>query len=599
MPRAIIYARFSTERQDKLTIAAQIDQCRKYAATNGIEVIATFHDDAVTGSYFFSRPGIQSALAMLTRREATILICTSPDRVSRDSEHTDNILKKGKFLGFTIHYAQSNGTLSDLETRLRAALSAEQLEDISVKTREGQKAHFQGGKAVAGIAYGYRMVIEHDFAGNRIKGLREVHPDEKKVVQWIFGTFASGVSPAEIADTLNRQNVPAPREGPWRGTTIRGHAKRGTGILNNEAYIGRLIWNRQSYRKNPDTERRNARMNDPDLWATRYDETLRIVSDDQWAKVKAQQALVTRVFPEKSGNRLVGTARKKHAYSGIIVCGECGQLYATTGRNRYGCSRHRDKLGCGNSRTVCRLQLEHRINAAIPDALMSTSSIEDIQLRADLQWRAEQKAAVNGVDERKRNMARIDKELGNLVNALKNGNQSPSILAAIAQLDAKKSEIESAREEYAEEARPPRISASILNSAVRAMALTAASASLEQEPTEKQLEFRRRWNVLAKSIVEKIVVTPAGRGVTLQVHGKLPALLASMKAWELEEKSIRERHAKRFRILREDGNLGDIDSKMEFVERMNDEIQKRKRPFERFQFGVVAGAGFEPATFRL
>ena len=36
-----------------------------------------------------------------------------------------------------------------------------------------------------------------------------------------------------------------------------------------------------------------------------------------------------------------------------------------------------------------------------------------------------------------------------------------------------------------------------------------------------------------------------------------------------------------------------------FLERLNEEIKKRKRSFERFQFGVVAGAGFEPATFRL
>jgi hypothetical protein len=32
----------------------------------------------------------------------------------------------------------------------------------------------------------------------------------------------------------------------WRDTTIRGQLDRGTGILNNSLYAGRLEWNRCS-----------------------------------------------------------------------------------------------------------------------------------------------------------------------------------------------------------------------------------------------------------------------------------------------------------------------------------------------------------------
>lgn len=39
----------------------------------------------------------------------------------------------------------------------------------------------------------------------------------------------------------------------WRPSTIHGHAGRGTGVLNNELYIGRRVWNRQRYLKDPDT----------------------------------------------------------------------------------------------------------------------------------------------------------------------------------------------------------------------------------------------------------------------------------------------------------------------------------------------------------
>ncbi len=33
------------------------------------------------------------------------------------------------------------------------------------------------------------------------------------------------------------------------------------GLLNNELYVGRLVWNRQRFVKNPDTGKRVARMN--------------------------------------------------------------------------------------------------------------------------------------------------------------------------------------------------------------------------------------------------------------------------------------------------------------------------------------------------
>ena len=39
-------------------------------------------------------------------------------------------------------------------------------------------------------------------------------------------------------------------------STIYGNAKRGTGILNNELYVGRLVWNRLRDVKNPDTGKR-------------------------------------------------------------------------------------------------------------------------------------------------------------------------------------------------------------------------------------------------------------------------------------------------------------------------------------------------------
>src|SRR5690606_37683727 len=75
----------------------------------------------------------------------------------------------------------------------------------------------------------------------------------------IFTDYAAGVSPREIARKLNAERVPGPRGEDWKDTTIRGQANRGTGILNNELYVGRLVYGRTRFVKDPATGKRLAR----------------------------------------------------------------------------------------------------------------------------------------------------------------------------------------------------------------------------------------------------------------------------------------------------------------------------------------------------
>jgi hypothetical protein len=98
------------------------------------------------------------------------------------------------------------------------------------------------------------------------RGDREVHAEEAAIVQRIYRSFVAGVSPKAIGKALNAEGVTGPAGAAWSPSTIHGHAGRGTGILNNELYIGRLIWNRQRYVKDPDTGKRLARINSAAAW---------------------------------------------------------------------------------------------------------------------------------------------------------------------------------------------------------------------------------------------------------------------------------------------------------------------------------------------
>ena len=70
------------------------------------------------------------------------------------------------------------------------------------------------------------------------------------VVVRIFEDYGrKNLSPKAIAAQLNREYVPGPSGKVWGQSTINGNRRRGTGILNNELYIGQLVWNRQRFIK--------------------------------------------------------------------------------------------------------------------------------------------------------------------------------------------------------------------------------------------------------------------------------------------------------------------------------------------------------------
>src|SRR5690606_4049068 len=163
------------------------------------------------------------------------------------------------------------------------------LKDLAAKTRRGLRGRVEAGKSGGGNAYGYTVLRSLTEDGEIRRGDREINADEATIVQHIFTAYADGMSPNRIADQLNQEGMPGPRGRAWDKSTIHGNPKRGTGILNNEIYIGRLVWNRQSFVKEPRTGKRQARPNPEAEWIVTDVPELRIIDQELWDRVKARQ----------------------------------------------------------------------------------------------------------------------------------------------------------------------------------------------------------------------------------------------------------------------------------------------------------------------
>ena len=135
-----------------------------------------------------------------------------------------------------------------------------------------------------------------DSEGEPVRGERKINEAEAVVVRRIFREFAAGKSPRAIATDLNRAGIPGPFGHTWGDTTIRGHACRGNGIVNNELYAGVLVWNRQRFIKDPNTGKRVSRPNPEAKWIRTEVPELRIVDDELWQRVKLRQAELAKQF---------------------------------------------------------------------------------------------------------------------------------------------------------------------------------------------------------------------------------------------------------------------------------------------------------------
>ncbi|WP_406857633.1 recombinase family protein [Alsobacter sp. KACC 23698] len=137
----------------------------------------------------------------------------------------------------------------------------------------------------------------------------------------LFREFGAGKSPEAITKDLNREGVPGPGGRPWSNTTLRGQARRGTGVLHNALYRGVLEWNRCSYVKDPRTGRRVARPNPPHLWETIPVPELRIVTDELWLTAKERQAEVRARVGGQPGSdaALNATHRARFLLSGLLL----------------------------------------------------------------------------------------------------------------------------------------------------------------------------------------------------------------------------------------------------------------------------------------
>src|SRR6516165_4020183 len=366
MKPAAIYARFSTELQNEKSTEDQIALCRTYAARHQLNIVAIFEDKARSGASVFGRDGLMQLMDAARQNLFTVVIVEALDRLSRDMEDLAGIHKRLSFQEIEIQ-AVHDGTADSILIGIRGLVGQMQREDGAKKVRRGMAGVVRDGRHAGGRAYGYRAVPGKP-------GELEIVEDEAAIVRRIFAAYAAGRTPREIAHDLNRENIRPPRGRRWNASTINGNAQRGAGLIFNELYAGRIVWNKVRMVKDPDTGKRLSRPNPRDEWQSIDVSQLRIVEQSVWEEAHALKT-------ERSHLASHVKRRAPHLLSGLLRCGCCGSGMSVhdrdkTGKTRIRCSAVRESGSCSNRRIIYLRDIERLVLSGMAEELKDPQLIE-------------------------------------------------------------------------------------------------------------------------------------------------------------------------------------------------------------------------------
>ncbi len=426
--RAVIYARYSSERQSDHSIEDQLELCRRLIQREGWQLLHSYEDRAISGAVR-QRPAFQQLLSDAERGAFDVVVTEALDRLGRKLADVADLYDRLSFRGIRI-VTHATGEVTQLHIGMLGTMAQLYLSDLREKTRRGLIGRVLAGRSAGGLAYGYRVTAT---------GKRAIEENEAAVVRRIFRAFAAGRSPRAIAKALNAEGVPGPGGRPWIDTTIRGQRERGTGILNNDLYAGWLIWNRVSYVKDPRTGKRQARPNPPESWERTELPELRIVDQELWEAVKARQdALGFAIARDGSGQALNRAHRRHFLLSGLLVCGQCGGGYTVMATDRYGCAAHRQRGTCSNDRTIVRQEIEGRVLSGLKERLLAPELFAEFarSYQEELTAAARQRGAAH--ERAARALADCDKRIAGVIQAIEDGLYSPALKARLAELEAER-----------------------------------------------------------------------------------------------------------------------------------------------------------------
>ena len=305
--RVAAYARVSSDSADQLnSYLAQVDYYTRFISSReDWELVDVYADEGLTGMETRKRDDFNRMIADCREGKIDRILVKSVSRFARNQEDYIYYMRELLRLGVTISFEKEN-----LDT---GKMNSEQVADIygafaqiettghSANMRISNRIRMEKGIYTPNsVPYGYRQ------ENRKI----EIVPEEAETVRKIFQMYLCGRGRLDIANELNKCNVPRENgTNKWHRETIRY-------ILTNPAYSGDQIWHKTYMTDTLPYKHRTNRGEKPRYYA---ENCFPQIID------KADFCRVQQLISKKQGTNLKAGKQESVLYK-HICCANCGCL---------------------------------------------------------------------------------------------------------------------------------------------------------------------------------------------------------------------------------------------------------------------------------
>ena len=429
MKKAVAYYRYSSDRQSEQSIEGQMRSCHEFAEREGIMIVSEYIDRAISATTDH-RPQFQRMISDCRHLDIDYVIVYKLDRFARN--RYDSAVYKAKLKQRGIRLLSAMEKITDspegiIMEGLLEAMNEYYSAELSQKIRRGMRESIIKGKYLGGtVCLGYKVGTDN---------VLEIDERGAAVVRLMFSLYQSGKTLTEITAEVNAAGYTTARGKPFNKNAVGK-------ILRNERYTGHFH--------------------------------VKGIEEEGICPQIIEQSVFDDV------NAKLETARQKHRHhkgheyilSGLLYCGDCEErMTGSSGTARSGKLHTYYKCSC---RRVSADLLEKAVLSAI-DEYLHSDAMKSVARVAYKAYR-EQIEDHSELDAARKELSAVDKKLGNAVEAVLSGLNSPAVSAKIAELEEQKKGLLAKIEELSASA--PELTEEMFEAAVCSLADTPSAALL-------------------------------------------------------------------------------------------------------------------------
>ena len=400
--KAVIYARYSSDNQREESIEGQVRECIAFAERKGYTVIHTYIDRALSGTRADNRPEFQQMISDSTLREFQYVIVWKIDRFSRDKFDSVKYKYALKSSGVSVIFATEpidGSPEGQMMESVFEGISVYYIKDLAQKTSRGMTENAIKGKFNGGtLTFGYTIDENHHF---------QLDPVNAPIVLDVFTRYSEGETIRSILDDINSKMSNNGRKFTYHFLNW---------MLNNRRYLGEY--------KFQDTINNEA--------------IPPIVSQELFDKCQHR----LNVNKHKAGS--FKNNKEKYLLTGKIFCGNCGATISGisgTGKcksiYRYYKCMNVKKHKC-RKKPVQKELIENIVLNAAMDIFKDKALIRKIS-KACFDLQSKESPMLPAL---KRRLRENQKEIKNLMNAIKAGIVLKTTKAELEKLESEHEQLE-------------------------------------------------------------------------------------------------------------------------------------------------------------